>query len=202
MTLVRTLVLLATLAWCAAVVHGQDTSPDGPRYGADGALQRPADYREWVHVTSGLGMTYGPAAAAAGRPPNFDNVFVNRASYRRFMETGRWPEQTMFVLEIRSAEEHVSINNGGRTQGALRAIEAAVKDSRRFPPSGWAYFSFGDAPDLAASAQPLPATASCHACHRDNTAVEQTFVQFYPTLFEAAQRLGTVKPTYGTAAHP
>lgn len=202
MPFLRTLLVLAAFAWCAAVLQGQNTAFDAPRYTGDGALERPADYREWVHVTSGIGMTYGPAAAAAGRRPNFDNVFVNRASYRHFMDTGRWPEQTMFVLEIRSAEEHVSINNGGRTQGALRAIEAAVKDSTRFPPSGWAYFSFGDAPDLAVSARPLPATASCYACHRDNTAVEQTFVQFYPTLFEVAKRFGTVKPTYGTAAHP
>jgi hypothetical protein len=26
--------------------------------------------------------------------------------------------------------------------------------------------------------------------------VERTFVQFYPTLFEVARRLGTVKPKY------
>ena len=29
-----------------------------------------------------------------------------------------------------------------------------------------------------------------------NTAVDNTFVQYYPTLFEVAKRLGTVKPTY------
>ena len=34
------------------------------------------------------------------------------------------------------------------------------------------------------------------AIHSTHTAVEQTFVQFYPTLFEVAQRMGTVKPTY------
>jgi hypothetical protein len=115
------------------------------------------------------------------------------------MATGKWPEKTMLVLEIRSAEENVSINRAGRTQGEVRALEAAVKDSERFAPSGWGYFSFGTAPTLASSAEPLPSTASCHACHRNNTAVEQTFVQFYPTLFEVAKRLGTVKPTYGSA---
>ena len=49
------------------------------------------------------------------------------------------------------------------------------------------------------AAMPTPPTASCYACHRDNTAVDNTFVQFYPTLFEVAQRLGTVKPTYDPA---
>jgi hypothetical protein len=31
---------------------------------------------------------------------------------------------------------------------------------------------------------------------------ENTFVQFYPTLFDAAKRLGTVKPTYDPAKKP
>ena len=51
---------------------------------------------------------------------------------------------------------------------------------------------------LAPSATPLPQTASCQKCHSENTAVEQTFVQFYPTLFEVAKAKGTVKSTWGT----
>ena len=43
---------------------------------------------------------------------------------------------------------------------------------------------------------PNPTTASCYGCHGEHTAVENTFVQFYPTLFEVAQKFGTVKPTY------
>jgi hypothetical protein len=102
----------------------------------------------------------------------------------------------MFMLEIRQADQNVSINNGGRTQGAVRFMEAAVKDVARFPDGGWGYFSF-DAPNgLAESAAPLPQTAACYACHRDNTAVDNTFVQFYPELMEVARRLGTVKATY------
>jgi hypothetical protein len=43
---------------------------------------------------------------------------------------------------------------------------------------------------------PNPPTASCYGCHGTHTAVENTFVQFYPTLFEVAQKFGTVKSTY------
>jgi hypothetical protein len=75
------------------------------------------------------------------------------------------------------------------------ALESAVKDTARFPDGGWGYFTFGRAGSLA-SAAPLPATASCYACHRNNTAVENTFVQFYPTLFEVARKAGTVKASY------
>ena len=183
-----------------AKVDGQTPAPAGPQYAADDKLVRPADYREWVYLTSGLGMTYGPAQSTSSAG-NFDNVFVNRSSYAQFMNTGKWPDKTIFILEIRSAEDHVSINNGGRTQGALLAIEAEVKDQARFP-GGWAYFGFGGAPNLAATAAPLPATASCYSCHKTNTAVEQTFVQFYPTLMEVARRMGTVRADYDPARKP
>jgi hypothetical protein len=169
---------------------------DGAKFSAAGALLRPLDYREWVFLSSGLGMTYGPTQPGAGEPRFFDNVFVNRESYKVFMQTGRWPERTQFILEIRQSEEKASINNGGQTQGAqVRAIEAAVKDTARFP-GGWGYFDFGGGEALKAEVAALPQTARCYACHRDHTAVDNTFVQFYPTLMEVARRLGTVKPTY------
>jgi hypothetical protein len=173
----------------AATAWGRgDGDAEGPAYTPGGRLRLPADYREWAFVTSGLGMTYGPAKAAE---PRFDNVFVTRAAYRDFLRTGTWPERTMFILEVRAAEANVSINRGGRTQGAVLAIEAAVKDRRRFPDGGWGYYSFDGKDDPA---EALPATASCYACHREEGAVDNTFVQFYPTLLDAARRHGTVRP--------
>lgn len=158
------------------------------RFRSTGELDFPAGYREWVFLSSGLGMTYGPAQAAEGMPPRFDNVFVNPAAYRSFLATGRWPDQTIFVLEIRAAEANVSINNGGRTQGELIAVEAAVKDEARFP-ERWAYFAF---PADHSAARALPRTASCFRCHAANGAVDNTFVQFYPLLREAAREKGTL----------
>ena len=197
------LVLIFGLALSARTdLLGQQAPADGARYDAEGRLVYPAEYREWVFLTSGLGMTYGPAAAAAGRPQMFDNVFVNRDSYRAFLETGRWPERTVLVLEIRTGEENVSINNGGRTQGAIRAVEVAVKDSARFPDTTWGYFEFGAPPKIAPAAAKLPATASCYTCHRNNAAVEQTFVQFYPTLMDVAHAKGTVRSDYDPSRKP
>ena len=39
-------------------------------------------------------------------------------------------------------------------------------------------------------------TATCYACHSTNGAVENTFVQFYPTLLEVATRKGTLRESY------
>ena len=170
---------------------------DGLAYTASGQVQEPANYRDWVFLSSGLGMTYGPAAPAAGRPPLFDNVFVNPQSYRAFMSAGRWPDGTMFVLELRRALASQSINNGGYTQGDIAVIEAAAKDSERFADTGgWRYFEFGAAAAADESAAPQPPSASCYTCHSQHTAVENTFVQFYPTLFAVAREKGTVKATY------
>jgi hypothetical protein len=149
-----------------------------------------------VFLTAGLGMTYGPNAPRAGQPAPFSNVFVNPDSYREFMQTGKWPNGTMFILEIRGALENVSINNGGRTQGDVVAIEASVKDATRFPDGGWAYFGFGGREGLKAAAAPFPRTADCYSCHSKNAAVEWSFTQFYPAQFEVAKRLGTVRADY------
>jgi hypothetical protein len=157
---------------------------------ADEKLPFPADYREWVFLSSGKGMTYGPAANPNG-PPLFDNVFVKPEAYREFVKTGKWPEQSVFVLEIRRALTEGSINKGGQFQGDLTGIEMEVKDSKRFADSGgWGFFEFGTKREPAAM---LPKSASCYSCHALNGAVEQTFVQFYPTLAEIAKAKGTFK---------
>jgi hypothetical protein len=192
--------IVAFCGWVAVVLAGAPLDAQnagGPVFNAAGQLLRPLDYRSWVFVTSGLGMTYGPAAPAEGQPPIFDNVFVTRSAYEAFMKTGAWPDKTMFILEGRRSETRVSINNGGHTQGAIAFVEASVKDTERFKSTGgWGYFSFDGQNGLVDSAAPLPSTARCYACHQANTAVDNTFVQFYPELMAVAKAKGTVRAGY------
>jgi len=191
-TLHRTggVILLAVLL-IAPVLRAQQVRTDVPDLAAGNMLTLPADFREWVFLSAGLGMTYGPNAPAPGRPQSFTNVYVNPASYRAFMKTGAWPDRTMFILEIRGSQSGSSINRSGHVQAGLQAVEVNLKDARL--PGGWGFYDFGRA---AGPSAPLPQTANCYTCHRDNGAVEHTFVQFYPTLMEVARRQGTVKPTY------
>ena len=60
----------------------------------------------------------------------------------------------------------------------------------------------GERVDLVESAAALPPTASCYACHSANTAVDNTFVQFYPELFAVAKAKGTIKATYDPSKKP
>jgi hypothetical protein len=164
--------------------------PDAPRYTADGQMLRPQNYREWIYLTSGLGMTYGPIQSAArDREPMFDNVFASRAAYKAFLNTGRWPDKTVLILEVRSSESKGSINQGGHYQSDAMAMEAHVKDEERFP-GKWAFFPFHKNDDTA---KVIPAKADCYSCHQEHGAVDTTFVQFYPTLAGIAREKGTFK---------
>jgi hypothetical protein len=192
----KTTIVLMLACAATVVLMGQRTgdpaSTAGPEFKADNQLALPANYREWIFLSSGLGMTYGPAAEAnAGRAPIFDNVFVNPAAYHAFLQSGKWPEKTMFVLEIRSAISKGSINNGGNYQSDVIATEAEVKDTSRFA-GGWAFYAFGK----TSVSTPLSKTARCYSCHSEKGAVDNTFVQFYPTLLKVAKEKGTLTPAY------
>jgi hypothetical protein len=158
-----------------------------PVYTADGRLNFPSDYREWIFLTSGIDMSYNKAAASMGHSM-FDNVFVPAEFYREFLRTGTWPERTILVMESRVAAEKGSINQRGKFQTAeMMGVEAHVKDSKRFT-AGWGFFAFqGRGPAVR-----IPEAADCYACHRQHGAVDSTFVQFYPTLLGVATQKHTL----------
>jgi hypothetical protein len=166
--------------------------PAQPRYTSDGQLMRPDSYREWIYLSSGLGMTYGLVDTAAKTvSERFDNVFVTPQAYKAFLQTGTWPDKTMFVLEVRYSATKGSINKGGHYQEGVAAFEVHLKDETRFPTTRWAFFGFGDSDQTA---KPRPADSACQTCHSKNGAVDDTFVQFYPTLLPVAKAKGTLKP--------
>ncbi|MCI0536256.1 MAG: cytochrome P460 family protein [Verrucomicrobiales bacterium] len=155
----------------AAVFVGKDT------------LLRPEGYREWVFVGSSLGLRYDQnSEKSVGTETNrFNNVYLNPAAYREFSASGKFPDGTVLVLEIASAETKKEPGLQGSFQKEFVALEAAVKDSQRFE-RGWAYFSFDDkSGKLKDRAQPLPQPA-CYDCHDRKAATDHVFTQFYPVL--------------------
>lgn len=185
------------LALMVLAVPAKETAPvvtDGPSFTADGQLKFPAEYREWVYLTSGLDMTYGPNAPAAAHPV-FDNVFVNPSAYRSFLRTGTWPDGTVIMLENRAAVGEVSINKRGKTQSTeVTGLEVHVKDSAHLKGDSWGFFNFKD----KVSAKLIDRPASCYTCHEQHAAVNTTFVQFYPTLLPLATEKKTLSEAYLT----
>jgi Cytochrome P460 len=172
--------LIACLALLAAAPG--ENSPR-PQYDEKGQLIRPADYREWMFLSAGYGMNYSPAPDSHEL---FTNVFVQRWAYDEFARSGKWPEQSMFVIDERETASRSSINQKGHYQTDLQGLAVEVKDSVRNP-DRWAYYIF-NADGKTAEAMPK---AGCWSCHDAHAAVEHTFVQFYPTLKVEAKKFGT-----------
>jgi hypothetical protein len=199
--MIRYSALLCLSAVLLAQSSAKDEAKDAPKaapnnstppvYTADGRLVFPANYREWIYLTTGLDMDYNPDLAAMPGHSMFDNVFVNPEAYKVFVATGTWPEKTMIVLEGRMAANKGSINKAGHFQTTdVMTRSAHIKDTRF--PGGWAFFPL----DEAKPTKQIPKEAVCYSCHEQHGAVDTTFVQFYPTLLGIAKKKGTLAPGY------
>jgi hypothetical protein len=155
-----------------------------PQYDEKGQLVRPADYREWMFLSAGFGMNYSPEP---GGHELFTNVFVQRWAYNDFVNSGKWPEQTMFVIDERDTASRSSINQKGHYQTDLMGLAVEVKDSAHNPDK-WDYYGYNAD---AKTAGAMPHGNGCWSCHDAHAAVEHTFVQFYPTLKPIAKKFGT-----------
>lgn len=150
------------------------------QYTPQGDLVVPKDYREWVFLTSSIGLTYSKDTDPS---PEFDNVFVNPAAYQAFLKTGAWPDKTVLIKENRTSEGHAASKNG-RFQTTKVGMEAHVKDASR---SGWKYYFFTKD---ALTGKQIANQTGCDSCH-SKAAVDFTFVEFYPTLIDIAKQKGT-----------
>jgi hypothetical protein len=175
-------------ALCAALTLSLAAS--GHRAAGEDVPPIPSDYREWVYLSTGFDMSYSKVGWMMGHHM-FDNVFVDPASYRAFLETGTWPDKTRLVSEARGATGKGSINQSGYYQSTeLMGLEMHIKDEARFP-GGWAFVAYD-----GSKAELVPPSADCYSCHQAHAAVDTTFVQFYPTLLSIAQQKGTLSASY------
>ena len=183
---------MKTIFYCVLALAGclilLASAPDAkgpkPQYDDKGQLLRPADYREWMFLSAGYGMNYSPGP---GSHEMFTNVFVQHWAYDEFVKSGKWPEQSMFVIDERDAASRSSINQKGHYQTDLAGLAVEVKDSARNPDK-WAYYGFSAD---GKTAEAMPKGNGCWSCHDAHAAVEHTFVQFYPTLKPVAKTFGT-----------
>ena len=179
----RTAILGLLLLTPFAAVQAQDTLTGDK-------MAVPSDYRQWVFLTSSLDLNYSTAATPSHHM--LDNVFVNTAAYKAFLQTGTWPDKTILIKENRMAESAGTLSKAGQFQTGVMNLEIHVKDGARFA-GKWAFFvsSDGKQPGVL-----KPQSANCYSCHQDNGAVDTTFVQFYPTLMTIAKDKRTLSANY------
>lgn len=194
MRLGEKIAVLSTLgiavAACASVV-AQSPAINQAQFTAEGAVQIPENWREWVYV----GTPLTPNALNGGEAPfpEFHNVYIEPSAWEHYKATGEFAEGTQLAKELVSVRENNNdpdngssgeVSGQGYFQGEFIGLELTVKDSARFAdqPGGWAYFSFGHKPEpYEQTAEAFPADA-CNACHEANADDDFVFTQFYPVL--------------------
>ena len=178
-------IALVTAFASASWFNAENTS--SARFEGKDTLLRPEGYREWIFVGSSLGLSYKENPDGADKASGaqdlglYHNVYINPAAYKEFATSGKFPEGTILVLELASAGIKREPRLQGSYQNQFVALEATVKDSKRFA-EAWAYFSF-EGPDgkPLAKAQPFPKNR-CWSCHQQKAATDNVFTQFYPVL--------------------
>src|SRR5438874_5470088 len=93
---------------------------------ADNQMAVPDDYRQWVFLTSSLDLNYTTAAAPDHHM--LDNVFVDPAAYKGFLQTGTWPDKTVLIKENRMAQSAGTLSKSGQFQTGVMNLEIHVKD--------------------------------------------------------------------------
>ena len=176
---------LASLASCAPTDGTQgEGSLSKPSFTADGQLERPMGYREWVYV--GTPLTPNELNPPEAPFPEFHNVYIHPDDWAHWKETGQFPDGTVMVKELALVGSKQAVSGNGYFMGEFSGLEATIKDSQRFAdePGYWAYFTFGHSYPLAETAPAQPAGA-CNACHDASAADDWVFTQYYPVLTAA-----------------
>jgi len=179
-----------------ALISKEVSAQNGPpvaraTFMADGKVQQPVNWRQWVFV----GAPLTPNALNDGKAafPEFHNVYIEPGAYAHYARTGNFPEGTQIAKELVMIRAPDGANKDGSTdevsgtgyfQGAFVGLELTVKDTKRFAkePGGWAYFSFGHKGQPYAKTAAAFPTKSCNACHAAAAAQDFVFTQFYPVL--------------------
>jgi len=167
-----------------------------PRYAGD-SLIRPNGVERWVLAGASMGLGYsqpsGADAAAGGAATGgmFHNVYIEPTAYEYYVRTGKFRDKTMMAMTLYEPGQKVHPSKQGFFEGDFIALEVSVKDTKRFPGS-WAYFNLGKgAPGSKAVANPRQ---GCQACHAQNAADDNVFVQFYPTLRAVSYKFDRRRP--------
>ena len=183
--------------WLVSPADSADQASPGPTkpiYTNEGELALPKGYRSWTFVGTSLSPVYKselPGGAARlereeKNPGSFHNVYINPEAFVEYQKTGKFPNQTMLVMEVFSAgtKDKTGFLTGGRFEEKRVALEVAVKETHR--PGGdvlWAYYDFkiNNNNSQATSAKAFP-KAKCYDCHLKHAGVDNVWVQFYPAL--------------------
>jgi hypothetical protein len=155
-----------------------------PRYAEGNQLLRPEGYRDWKFVAANYGMGYRDGQPEIPANATFHNIFIQPDAFKKYAQTGEFPDGTMLVMEVYRPGTNASINKRGLFQDKFVGVEVALKDTKKFPEK-WAYFNFIGSEGKQLTQAKAFAKDACWKCHNEHAAKDNVFLQFYPSLREA-----------------
>jgi len=173
-----------------------------PEYDQEGRLLRPIGYEKWIVVGTSIGLDYSDSDKEdPNHPGMFHNVYLQREAFEHYVETGAFPEQTVFIVtnnKSQPAKTKGTVSRSGFVAAPTSGLEIAIKDTERYP-DGWGYFMFHDQPGKSDStvraAERGFERKDCYDCHAEHGETDNVFTQFYSVLTVAReQRLAKETP--------
>ena len=154
-------VLAAGSAALIFQAHGDESSPAQIAY--------PADYRQWVHVKSGIIGSEFPMEPERG----IHHVYANPTALAGF-ESGNFEDGSVVVYDLVSLSE----KGGVSTEGARRRIDVMVKDSKLYAATGGWKFGRFMADDHEHNVMTPDLHNVCVQCHEKQKAHGFVFSEF------------------------
>lgn len=159
-------------------------SEDYAKFDKDGNLIQPENnsWRTWIFIgTPVTPNSLNPPKAAF---PEFHNVYIDPTSFEHYSKTGEFPEGTLLIKELVSVGATKAPSGNGFFEGDFIGLEAAYKDSKRFPnrKGNWGYFTFEHGPYPYPKTAALQPVAACNSCHDAFATEDGVFTQYYPVI--------------------
>jgi hypothetical protein len=174
-------VFLVSLLWLSGL-HAQEKAETFSPYVDDqGRISLPKDYRaKWTY----LGSWAVPMKKAPGQ--GFHDVFTQPESVEAYKKTGKFPDGTVLVKEIRKIDAGKMTTGQAYWAGDIASWFVMIKDGKgRFKNNpnwgngwGWALFNAKD-PNKNVSTN---FQTDCIGCHIPAKNTDWVYIQGYPTL--------------------
>ena len=170
---------------------GEKQATFSPYVDSKGNITVPSDLRaRWVHLGTWAVTSKAPIPGAGSEQtspgPGFHEVYTQPESVKAYKKTGKWPDGTVLMMEVRAIKWDDLPTGHVMYSGENSASFVTVKDSKgRFKNNpnwgdgwGWALFK-ADAPKKNFSTNYKNDCLGCHEVAKDT---DWVFVHGYPTL--------------------
>jgi Cytochrome P460 len=124
---------------------------------SDSSVPYPDGFRTWRHVKSAI-IGPGPGFARFG---GLHHIYANEKAVEGY-RAGNFQDGSVIVFDL------MDTKNEGNTigEGARKAINVMVKDSKRFADTGgWGYEEFSGDSKTVRTLTPATVMKECHECH-------------------------------------